>query len=321
MLRLVPVSTIATDPARLAVPKLADDGAGEAMLLTSADDYDVRRWDIHTGELMWHFPGEDLVSEITVAYPPGGDPLVAVATDMGVVRVNAVTGSVVPDEDLAEIDTIWDITSGTLPDGRAFIAGAGHVDGLVHYWDAATGEPLGPPLAGRDRPVKTITSLTLQDGTAVIASEDEAGVILRWNAATGQRLGAPVHGPGTYNMQMIALTLPDGRALLASMDMNGTLSRWDAVTGEAIGTPLPMGPDATTLAGACWEGGGRLLISTVGGGIQVRDALTGDETDAELPGVNASVLTCPDGSTLLATGSVPRGAVHVYRLDTPPRSS
>jgi hypothetical protein len=117
-------------------------------------------------------------------------------------------------------------------------------------------------------------------------------------------------------MQMIALTLPDGRVLLASMDMNGTLSRWDAVTGEAIGTPWDLGPNVTTLTGACLDGGGRLLISTVGGGIQVRDALTGNETNAELPGINASVLTRPDGSVLLATGSVPRGAICLYRLNS-----
>lgn len=303
---------IAMDSSGLLVPRLAHDDHGGVVLLTTSDDGDVRRWDSVTGELLWHFRGTDLVSEVTVACPPGSDPVVGVATDMGVERVDAVSGVPIPDEDLADVDTIWDITSGLLPDGRAYIAGAGHVNGLVHYWDAATARPLGP-LVGHDRPVKTVTSATLPDGTALLASQDEAGVLRRWNAATGQAIGEPSRGPAGYNMRMSALTLPDGRVLIASLDTDGLLTRWDAATGAQIGTVLELGEDAVTVTGARLDGGGRLLVSYVNGLIDVRDAITGDVV-ADFSGVNPSALMRADGSVLLAVGDRPSSEIRLYRL-------
>lgn len=304
-------------PTQYLVPELAHDGRGGVVLLSTNADYDVRRWDADTGELLWHFPGTDPVSAVTVALPAGRGPVVAVATDMGVERLDAASGEAIPDKDMAEIDTIWDITSGPLPDGRAYIAAAGHCDGLVHYWDAATAQPLGP-LVGHNRPVMTVTTATLPDGTTLIASQDEAGVVLRWNAATGDPVGEPIPGPGEYNMRMISLSLPNGRAVLASLDMNGLLSRWDAATGEEIGTSLDLGENATAMAGACLGGGGHLLISTIEGVIQIRDIVTGAVTNADFPGINPAALPRPDGSTLLAVGNQPRREIRLYEL--PPTS-
>ncbi|MBM9503800.1 WD40 repeat domain-containing protein [Actinacidiphila acididurans] len=311
-LRARPTVTIAA-PGQFAVPELAHDSRGGVVLLSTGAGYDVRRWDAGTGEPLWHFPGTDLVSAVTVAHPAGRGPVVAVATDMGVERLDADSGEAVPDEDMAEVDTIWDITSGPLPGGQAYVAGAGHCNGLVHHWDAATAQPLGP-LTGHGYPVKTITSATLPDGTALIASQDEVGVVLRWNAATGQPFGKPVHGPAGYNMRMIALSLPDGRAVLASLDMNGVLSRWDAATGEEIGTPLELGENATAVTGACLEGDGRLLVSTLDGVFQVRDIVTGAVTNSEFPGVNPAVLRRPDGFLLLAVSDTSRSGMRLYDL-------
>jgi WD40 repeat protein len=305
------------EPERFMVPALDWDGHGEVVLLSTSAGYDVCRWDAATGRLSWQFAGTDPVSAVAVARPPNRGPLVAVATDMGVERVDAVTGVALPDKDMGETDTIWDVTCGLLPDARAFIAAAAQCEGLVHYWDAATAEPLGPPLTGDERPVKAITSMTLPDGTALIAAEDEAGTIRRWDAATGEPVGSTIRDAGNYTMQLVSLVMPGNRALLASLDMDGTLSRWDAITGEQIGAPLNLGPDAATLAGGSLNGTGLLFISMIGGPIQVFDAGTGRPTNTPLPGVNPSALTCHDGSMLLATGRSRTGEMYLDRL-TPP---
>jgi WD40 repeat protein len=311
------VVAIPMDPPNRLVPRLAHDGRGGVVLLTASGDGDVRRWNTGTGELLWHFSGADLVSEVTVACPPGSDPVMGVATDMGVERLNADSGLPIPDEDLADVDTIWDITSGLLPDGRAYIAGAGHVNGLVHIWDAATARPLGP-LTGHDRPVKTLASATLADGTPLLASQDEAGVLRRWNAATAEAIGEPSRGPAGCNMRMGALTLPNGRVLLASLDIDGMLTRWDAATGAQIGTVVELGENAVAMTGASLGGNGRLMVSYLDGLIEVRDAVTGDVI-AEFHGVTPSALTRPDGSVLLAVGNPPSGEIRLFRLESPSR--
>lgn len=119
-------------------------------------------------------------------------------------------------------------------------------------------------------------------------------------------------------MRMLSLSLPGGRTVLASLIMNGLLSRWDAATGEEIGTSLELGEDATAMVGACLEGGGRLLVSTTEGVIQIRDIVTAAVTNTDFPGINPAVLARPDGSTLLAVGNRPRGEICLYEL--PPTS-
>ncbi|WP_329138851.1 PQQ-binding-like beta-propeller repeat protein [Streptomyces sp. NBC_01476] len=305
------------DPGALLVPALGRDGRGGAVLLSTGAGCDVHRWDPATGRLLWRFTGAGPVSEVAVACPPRRGPLVAVATDLGVERVDAATGTAVPDEEMGDVDTIWDVTCGVLPDGRAFIAGAAQCEGLVHCWDAATAERLGPLPANDDRPVKAVTSMTLPDGTVLIAAENEAGVIRRWDAATSEPVGAPIHGAGEYTMRLVSLAMPGNRSLLASLDMNGTLSRWDAITGEQVGGPPELGPDAVGIAAGCLGDTGMLFISTVGGPTEVRDIISGAPAGTPFPGVNPSALTCPDGSLLLATGGARTGEMHLYRLTVP----
>lgn len=164
----------------------------------------------------------------------------------------------------------------------------------------------------------TVSGLTLKDGAALLAAVDEAGVLYRWDAATGEPIGTLVHSSLEGGMRMTSLTLPGGRALLACLDMNGTLARWDATTGEPIGTPLSLGEDATAVTGVRLDGGGRLFVSTVHDLIQVRDAVTGTATNAELTGANSSALTRPDGSVLLATGNALGGDMHLHHLHSSP---
>ncbi|TKA11455.1 hypothetical protein FCI23_11540 [Actinacidiphila oryziradicis] len=314
--RTARVTTFASEPGHILWPKLARARSGHVVLLSSCEGQEIRRWDIATGRMLWRSDDVWFPNALAVASPPGRNPVVAVATEDGVLRLDALTGAELDGYAMAANDTIWDVATGLLPDGRAFIAGAGHCGFSVYRWDAATGEPLGPPLAGHTICVKAITAITLPDGTPLIASEDEAGRILRWNAASGQPYGNPIHGPGQYNMQLVSLALSDGRVMLASLDMHGTLSRWDAVTGEPIGPLLRPGPE-TFLACATAAGGGVLFIAPYDGPVRVWDAVSGKILGAPLPGTGPAALSCFDGSVWLATQA--GEAVAVRRLADPPR--
>jgi WD40 repeat protein len=269
------------------------------VLLSSGEGQGICRWDMSTGRMLWR--SEDAwPNALAVASPPGRNPVVAVATEDGVMRLDALTGAELAGYAMAEADTIWDVATGILPDGRAFIAGAGHCGFRVYRWDAATGEAMGAPLTGHRICVKAVTCMALPDGTTLIASEDEAGVILRWDALSGEPFGRPIQGPGQVNMQLVSLPLPDGRVILASLDMKGTLSRWDAVTGEPIGPLLQPGPE-TFLACATAAGHGLLFIASYDGPTRVWDAVSGEVLGAPLPGTGPAALSCFDGSVWLAT--------------------
>ena len=281
-------------------PTLARARSGQAVLLSSSPDGAVHRWDMFTGRMLWASDSGYTGSLLAVASPEDSNLVVAIATEDGVVRLNALTGEELPGPEMASDNTIWDVATGVLPDGRVFIAGAGHCDFPVYLWEAATGVPLCPPLYGHTGPVKTVTAITLQDGTALVASEDESGLILRWDAASGQPFGAPIHGPGDTNMQLVSLPLGDGRTMLASLDMHGTLSRWNAVTGEQIGPLLQPGPN-TSLTAATAADGGILFTAPFDGRTTLWDATSGEPFGPSLPGSGPAALTCFDGSVRLAT--------------------
>ncbi|MFG2858678.1 WD40 repeat domain-containing protein [Streptomyces mirabilis] len=218
---------------------------------------------------------------------------------------------------MAEDNTVWDVAAGLLPDGRAFVAGAGHGRGFpVYRWDAATGEPLGAQLIGHRTCVMAVTAIALPDGTALIASGDEAGVILRWDALSGEPFGTPIKGPGEYSMQLVSLALPDGRVMLAGLDRTGTLSRWDAVTGEPIGPLLRPGPE-TTLSCATAARCGLLFTAPYDGPVRVWDAVSGEVLGAPVPGAGPAALSVFDGSVWLATRSG-EAEMTVRRLSEPP---
>ncbi|WP_188285828.1 hypothetical protein [Streptomyces sp. CBMA29] len=304
------------------VPVLAWGGGERSMdtplLLSNGTGYDAWRWDPRTGEECWKFAGEDLVSTMSVATPAGHGAVVVVATDIGVVCVDAETGRPVPVGAMGGFDdTAWDVTTGALPGGRAFVAVAAQCEPFIHYWDATTGVALEPPLTGPDYPLKTITSLTLKDGTVLIAAEDEAGVVYRWVAATGEPFGSPIDGYGEYNMRMTAITRPDGRAVLASLDMNGNLSRYDAVSGELLGPPLPMGSDVGAIAAACLNDAALLFVSIGAGPTLILNAVTGETAHPPVPGSNPAALACPDGSVLLATVQTADDHATLHRLTRP----
>ena len=126
-----------------------------------------------------------------------------------------------------------------LPDGGLV---TGSIDRSLRRWDAATGEPRGPGLAGHEQPVLAVVAS--RDGRR-LASAGARGEVLLWDAAEG-RVSLVVAGAGPP-VWSLAFT-PDGGRLLGG-GADGAVRVRDAATGAALGAPLPVAEAETPAHG------------------------------------------------------------------------
>ena len=76
------------------------------------------------------------------------------------------------------------------PDGKTVLTGS--YDKTARLWDAATGQPLGPPLTHQD----TVQAVAFSpDGKTVLTGSVDKTARL-WDAATGRPLGPPHDASG-----------------------------------------------------------------------------------------------------------------------------
>ncbi|MFF4351085.1 WD40 repeat domain-containing protein [Streptomyces sp. NPDC001530] len=207
------------------------------------------------------------------------------------------------------MSTVWDVAAGVLPGGRRFFVGAGSD---IFRWDAMSGDPLGAPLTGHRGWVMAVTAVPGRNGTAVIASGDENGVILRWDSKTGDRIGNSITGSRAAIRQITSLILPTGSTLLIAVDSDSTLWRWDAQTGESVGEPISLSAEYPTVAPAVVDGAARLFTSGTDNKVREWDAATGEFVGIPWVGIDIQVLARADGSMLFATGS-PEGDISLYK--------
>lgn len=235
------MSTISTAREYGAWPVFLESG-GQVVLLSFSNALNTAsRWDPQSGRELWQVDFYAGGGPCTVVQTDEVGLILAVASERGVERVNAVTGTVLPSPGM-HVGTVWDVAAGVLADGRAVIAGAGD-QGEVHRWDAVTGEMLGVPLTGHRGPVMAIATVPGTQGEGpLIVSGDESGVILLWDAATGARRGEPITGHGDALVQIVPVDLPAGPTLLACVDRDRLLWRWDAHTHEPVGSPCRSAP-------------------------------------------------------------------------------
>src|SRR5262249_1522891 len=127
------------------------------------------------------------------------------------------------------------------PDGRIVLTGS--MDRTARLWDAATGQPLGPPLSHDDQVLAVAFS---PDGrTLLTGSKDKTA--RRWDATTGAALGDPLPHPD--EVWRVAFGA-DGKTLLTAAgnpyksshyeqrERPGEARLWGAATGQPIGQPL-----------------------------------------------------------------------------------
>jgi WD40 repeat protein len=189
------------------------------------------------------------------------------------------------------------------PDGTRIAAGC--TDGSIRVWNAATGQPIGPPLLGHEQ---LVTSVAFSpDGRRIVSGSKDDTVRL-WDATTGQPIRQPLRGHD--NTVMSVAFSPDG-AKVASSGMDGTIRLWDASTGDPVGQPL-RGHGGGVTRVAFSPDGTRIASGGIDQTVRLWDAATGQPIAQPLRGHDdwvMSVAFSPDG-TRIASGSTD----HTVRL-------
>jgi hypothetical protein len=130
---------------------------------------------------------------------------------------------------------------------EAAVAAAGSEGGRLR--NMASGSQAGPLLAG---PAVAVVSLTLPDGSAVIAAAGDDGSLRWWDAPAGRPLNGAAPGGAAPVLSLAPVLMPapvriaavstageiasrlakfrDGRTMLAAGDADGVVRLWDPVT-------------------------------------------------------------------------------------------
>jgi eukaryotic-like serine/threonine-protein kinase len=179
------------------------------------------------------------------------------------------------------------------PDGRRILTTGS--DGTAQVWDAATGEPITPPLQHSSRVVHGLFS---PDGHRVVtASFDNTARV--WNADTGEPITPPLkHSNWVYHAEFS----PDGRHVVTA-GRDNRAQVWDATTGEPSLAPL-MHTNRVFWASFSSDGG-RVVTASADNTARVWDAMTGVALTPPLQheGAVLSAIFSPDARSVLTASS------------------
>jgi WD40 repeat protein len=276
--------------------------AGGTTVLTAHPEHGVRIWDMMTAR-----PITPLLTNVTEIHSaclsPDGHRIAVGVSDDIVWLLDAVNG--LPTGPKIKLGTEESSYGAEIlafsPDGTRLLAGRssyGHKRwGEARIWDAATRQPLTPPMMHSNVLHGACWS---SDGQRIATwSEDETGGL--WDAKTGTRIATLKFGDGMNG----AAFSPDGKRVAFSGFEKGGGGRariWDAATGQPI-TPL-LKHDSVVIAVQFSPDGRRLVSTCVDQTAPVWDALTGEPLTPYFWHDNRIVSTrfSPDGR-LVATAS------------------
>ena len=137
------------------------------------------------------------------------------------------------------------------PDGKR-LATVEMLGGGERLWDAATGEPVTPPLKHQGAFGSTSPGGFSRDGRFMLTFSVSAGSVVVWDVATGKRVGAQIeHGTALRT----AVFSPDGSQVLTAC-ADGAARLWDVKTSQLAAEPMRHGAE---LGGATFSPDGRFI--------------------------------------------------------------
>ncbi|GAA0410467.1 hypothetical protein Acor_14160 [Acrocarpospora corrugata] len=177
-----------------------------------------------------------------------GQPVVVTAGQHAVQVIDLATGEVL----LAVGGGASDVAMSRMG-GREIIVTAA-LDGMVHRWDARTGEAVGRPFAAPGSRL----ALAEVNGRPVVVSGAPDNTLRVLDLETGAPVGEPYPGH-TDRISAVATTVLDGRPLAVTGSWDGTVRVWDLGSGRPLGGPL-SGPEGWVTSVAVTEVDGVPLL-------------------------------------------------------------
>jgi WD40 repeat protein len=261
---------------------ITKDGSGEP-----ATDYDLRLWDLKTGQERRRLSGHTHWVW-GVAFTPDGDRAVSCSYDTTIRLWDVATGK----ELHRFTGHVGPVTGVALsPDGRRVVSGS--EDHTVRLWDLATGKELLPPASFLNQIHRVAIS---PDGYHALTCGPFETSVRFWDLTIGRELRRIEHAGGVLSVAFS----PDGRSVLSGGP--GAARLWEMATAKEVRS-LDHGP-GWVFALAFSPDGRRVLSGSRGGGHAVR--LWAVEDGRELrrfeghTGGVRSVALLPDGKRVLS---------------------
>jgi WD40 repeat protein len=207
---------------------------GRQLATGGGEDYVVRLWDLRAGTLLREFRGH-WAAVRALAFSPAGDQLASGAEDNTICLWSLGDPRV-----LTMRQDTWVHALAYSPDGRVLITGGGLDQGIIRFWDTATGEYL------RTLPGHTagVCSLAFSPDGQKIASGSYDRTLLVRETGTGAQLPPMAHGATIHTV-----AFSRSGNLLASGGDDRVIREWEINQGAMMLSSRPPAPAEPTPSG------------------------------------------------------------------------